>query len=181
MSIGRDEPFTQSLLLAAYQGTAARLLAELHRAGHPAIRHKHGAVFANLDREGTRPSVLAERAGMSKPAMGELVDELVGLGYVRREPDPTDGRARIVLPTESALDVIRVVTRVNRGIERRYRRVLGDAGYEALREALRAVVPPERALVQPRPTTRDPRTATSRRDGSPATTSDGPRARIGAE
>ncbi|HXG25446.1 MAG TPA: MarR family transcriptional regulator [Candidatus Binatia bacterium] len=153
-TIGRTVPFTQSLLLAAYQETARELLDELARAGHPRIRHKHGAVFANLDPAGTRPSVLAARAGMSKPAMGELVAELERLGYVSRRPDPDDGRATIVVPTAAALDVITCVRRVNRAIERRYRRLLGEKTYGAFRAALLAIVPPDRALVQPRITNR---------------------------
>jgi DNA-binding MarR family transcriptional regulator len=150
VTIDRAAPYTQSLLLAAYQDTAAELLAALARAGHGAIRHKHGAVFANLDPQGTRPSVLAERAGITKAALGELVDELERLGYVRRRPDPTDRRAKLVVPTPAAREVAGLVQRVNRGIERRYRRRLGDQAYTGLRDALLAIAPPQRALVQPR-------------------------------
>jgi DNA-binding MarR family transcriptional regulator len=150
MSIGRDTPYTQSLLLAAYQDTAAELLEALARAGHGAIRHKHGAVFANLDPQGTRPSVLAERAGITKAALGELVDELERLGYVRRQPDPTDRRAKLVVPTPAAQEVARLARRVNQGIERRYRKQLGEQAYRALRDALLAIVPSWRLLIQPR-------------------------------
>src|SRR5581483_9113992 len=115
-------PYTQSLLLYAYQATARDLVAALHRSGHGAIRPKHGAVFANLDQDGTRPSVLAERAGIGKPAMGELVDELERLGYVERRPDPADRRARLVVATPRALEVVDIVHEVNDRIERRLRR-----------------------------------------------------------
>lgn len=150
MSIGKDEPYTQSLLLAAYQQTASELLAELARAGHSAVRHKHGAVFANLDAGGTRPSVLAERAGMTRAALGELVDELEQLGYVRREPDPADRRAKLVVPTPAAEAVTVLVRQVNERIERRYRRELGEQAYATLRKALISLVPSGRRLVQPR-------------------------------
>ncbi|HET6379937.1 MAG TPA: MarR family transcriptional regulator [candidate division Zixibacteria bacterium] len=150
MSIGKDTPYTQSLLLAAYQRTAAELLAALAQAGHGAIRHKHGAVFANLDPEGTRPSVLAQRAGITKASLGELVDELERLGYVQRRADPTDRRAKLVVPTPAAREVAALVRRVNERIERRYRRQFGDELYATLRGALLAMGPPGRALVQPR-------------------------------
>ncbi len=162
MSTGRDVPFTQPLLLAAYQATAIELLDALARAGHGAIRHKHGAVFANIDLAGTRPSVLAARARMSKPAMGELVADLERLGYVTRQPDPDDRRATILVPTERGLDVIDRVRRVNRTIERRYRALLGDEAYAGLRAALMRIVPPDRAVLQPRIT------ATSRAQGRPS-------------
>ncbi|HYQ82372.1 MAG TPA: helix-turn-helix domain-containing protein, partial [Anaeromyxobacteraceae bacterium] len=73
-----------TLLLVAYRRFEAELFAALHRAGHVELRPKHGRVLANVDRGGTRATELAARAGMTKPAMGELVDELQALGYVRR-------------------------------------------------------------------------------------------------
>jgi DNA-binding MarR family transcriptional regulator len=37
---------------------------------------------------------------MSPQAMGELVDELVEMEYVVRRPDPTDGRAKLIVLNE---------------------------------------------------------------------------------
>jgi DNA-binding MarR family transcriptional regulator len=142
-------PYTQSLLLAAYRETVNELLDALRAAGHEEIRHKHGSVFANLDPEGTRPSVLAERAGMTRPAMGELIDELEQLGYVRRIPDPADRRAKLILATDAARQVTSVIVRVNDAIERRFRRQLGTKSYHALRTALERLAG-DNALVQPR-------------------------------
>jgi DNA-binding MarR family transcriptional regulator len=129
-------PYTQSLLLFAYRHSARELTEYLHLQGHAAIRPKHGAVFENLDREGTRPTVLAQRAGMGKAALGELVDELERLGYVERRPDPHDRRAKLVVPTAAALEVTRLVHAFNRRLEARYRRLLGKQAYDALRHAL---------------------------------------------
>lgn len=135
------EPYTQSLLLYAYQASARSLVQALRRRGHPEIRPKHGAVFANVDRSGTRPSVLAGRAGMGKAAMGEVVDELQSLGYVERRPDPTDGRAKLVVPTAAALEVTALVHAFNRRLETRYRRLLGADAYRRLRRSLRLIAP----------------------------------------
>jgi DNA-binding MarR family transcriptional regulator len=141
--------YTQSLLLAAYRQTANELLDALRAAGHERIRHKHGAVFANLDPDGTRPSVLADRARMTRGAMGELIDELERLGYVRRTPDPADRRAKLIVATDAAREVTAVVVRVNEAIERRYRRELGTESYQTLRTALERLAG-DKALVQPR-------------------------------
>ena len=75
--------------------------ARLAEQGHPHIRVAHGNVFQFLDDEGTRVSVLAERAQMTKQSMGELVAHLEAHGYVERVPDPSDGRAKLVRPTAS--------------------------------------------------------------------------------
>lgn len=135
-------PYTQSLLLYAYQASARELVRALRDQGHGAIRPKHGAVFANIDRDGTRSTTLAERAGMGKAAMGELVDELERLGYVERRPDPTDRRAKLVHPTALALEVTRLVHAFNRRLEARYRRSLGPKAYRSLRASLSAIAPP---------------------------------------
>lgn len=143
-----DSPYTQSLLLYAYQASARGLVRALRDAGHGHIRPKHGAVFANLDPEGTRASVLAERAGMGKPAMGELIDELERLGYIRRRGDPSDRRAKLIVPTGAARDVTDRVHRFNRALEEEYRRRLGEQAYDALRAALLELSPS--SAMQPR-------------------------------
>ncbi|GLY70429.1 MarR family winged helix-turn-helix transcriptional regulator [Amycolatopsis taiwanensis] len=53
-----------------------------------------------MDCDGTRPTVLARRAGMTPQAMSELVGYLEQRGYVRRIPDPDDRRGRVVVYAE---------------------------------------------------------------------------------
>jgi len=143
-----SKAYTQSLLLFAYQNSARELTGALHRGGHPAIRPKHGAVFANIERQGIRATELAQRAGMGKAAMGELVDELEELGYVVRRPHPLDRRAKLIVPTAAALEVTRLVHQFNRRLEARYRSALGERAYESLRKSLLALA--GRDEVQPR-------------------------------
>ena len=60
------------------------------------------AVLANIRRytllhpEGIPMSTLAERAGMSPSAASHMVDNLMSLGMVERNPSPTDRRAVLV-------------------------------------------------------------------------------------
>src|SRR4051794_27267510 len=65
------------------------------------LRAAHTQVFENLDPDGTRLTVLAERAQMSHQAMGEMVDELVRHAYLERVADPADRRARLIRATAS--------------------------------------------------------------------------------
>ena len=74
-------------------------LVDVLRGGHAALRASHAQVFEGLDPDGTRLTVLADRARMSHQAMGEMVDELTRHGFLERVPDPADGRARLVRPT----------------------------------------------------------------------------------
>lgn len=72
-------------LLLSVQEELFETLAEQ---GHPHVRPRHGGVLAYLDAEGTRATELPRRSGQRKQIVGTIIDELVDLGYVRREPDP---------------------------------------------------------------------------------------------
>ena len=56
----------------------------------------HMAVLQFPGPDGVRPGTLAERAGMSKQAMNQLLRSLEGLGYIVRSDVPNEGRARII-------------------------------------------------------------------------------------
>jgi DNA-binding MarR family transcriptional regulator len=62
----------------------------------PPVRAAHTALFPHLDFEGIRLTDLAARVGVTKQAVGQLVDDLVALGMVERVADPTDNRAKRV-------------------------------------------------------------------------------------
>lgn len=73
-----------------------QVLDRLRARGHADLRASHNAVLMNLDLAGTRQSRIAERAGVTRQAIGQVVDDLEQLGYVIRSSDPDDGRAQQV-------------------------------------------------------------------------------------
>jgi DNA-binding MarR family transcriptional regulator len=76
------------------------LYPRLNTAGFGDLRPGHGCVFGTITPEGERLTVLAERANLTKQAVGEVVSELERAGYVERVPDPSDGRAKIIRLTK---------------------------------------------------------------------------------
>lgn len=64
--------------------------------GRPEIRAGHTAVLPHIDLEGTRITEIARRMNVTKQAVNQLVGDLERMGMVRRLPDPTDGRAKLV-------------------------------------------------------------------------------------
>lgn len=72
-----------------------------------AARAQVGAAHIHITRHlavgGSRLTDLAHSAGMSKQAMGDLVDQCEAWGLVIREPDPHDRRARTVVFTAAGL------------------------------------------------------------------------------
>ena len=78
-------------------------LALSNLAARQQVSAAHIHITRHLAREGSRLTELAERAGMSKQAMGTLVDQCMAWGLVTREPDPRDARARQVCFTPAGL------------------------------------------------------------------------------
>jgi DNA-binding MarR family transcriptional regulator len=116
------------------------LYARLEEAGYGDLTRLHGAVIAHLDEDGTRATELAHRSGRHKQVIGRIVDELEALGYVERQPERADRRAKLVVPTERGREVMRFSDDVIRDIERRQAAMLGEAEFEDFRRKLRAVV-----------------------------------------
>jgi len=61
--------------------------------------------------EGIRQSELADILEIERPALGRLIDRLESSGWVRRQPDPQDRRAKQIFLTE---DVAPIVSRMRR-------------------------------------------------------------------
>jgi DNA-binding MarR family transcriptional regulator len=104
--------------------------------GHPDIRPPHGNVMQFLDDAGTRVSVLAERAQITKQSMAELVVHLERLGYVERVPDPSDRRAKLVRATPRGKQLYAIARDVVVEIEADWTKRLGKAKMRTLRELL---------------------------------------------
>src|SRR5262245_45023741 len=84
------------LLITAQRNFSVRARAKLRERGHEGLTLAHTNLLAHLDVTGTRMTTLAERVGVTKQAIGGLVGELEEKSYIRREPDPADGRASII-------------------------------------------------------------------------------------
>jgi DNA-binding MarR family transcriptional regulator len=122
-----------------------RLFARLRERGFEHVREGHGCVFGFIDIEnGSRLTELAERAGLTKQAVGEAATELERLGYVERLPDPKDKRAKIIKLTPSGLDACLTGRRIFAEIEREWAEEFGDELIASLREAVERIAASER-------------------------------------
>jgi DNA-binding MarR family transcriptional regulator len=119
-----------------------QLQSQLRDAGFDDQRPAHNAVFANIPAEGIRLTDLAERAGMSKQAMGELVADLENLGYLRRGPDPSDGRARLIQLTDRGWQAISVALRAFDRIESDLAKRIGRQRMKEFRKTLTDLTQP---------------------------------------
>ena len=118
--------------IAGHLHRLSRLLGNLseHRwakDGYPDVRTGHVQLLRNLDSGGTRNTVLAQRAQITKQTMGRLVKELADLGYVSIMADPTDKRAQRVQLTAHGTAFLTYLGTTLIDLDRAFTSLLGKA------------------------------------------------------
>lgn len=109
--------------------------------GMDGLRAAHMQVLPHLDLAGTRATDLAKRMGVTKQAVGQLLDEIEVLGVIERVPDPADRRARLVRFTEKGRAGLLVGLGVLAGIERELVEQVGAEAIARLKEDLAVLLP----------------------------------------
>jgi DNA-binding MarR family transcriptional regulator len=138
----KDSPVkTEDMLIGALlrvpaQAIHRRIIKELNAAGFEELRVPHMAVLQFPGPDGVRPGTLAERSGMSKQAMNQLLRSLEGLGYIVRSDAPEERRGRIVRLTKRGRAAYSKVHHILRDIEREWDAELGPERFAQLKELL---------------------------------------------
>ena len=127
------------LLFIPYRALETRVFARLAEAGFDDFTPAQARVFQRISTTGTRLTDLAERAQVTKQTAGFLVDQLERSGYVRRVPDPTDARARLIQIAERGARTIPVAAAVVAEIEAEWTAHLGATQAAQLRRALKSL------------------------------------------
>jgi DNA-binding MarR family transcriptional regulator len=131
-----ENPLIGALLRLPAQAVHRRIIAGLNRAGFADLRLPHMGVLQYPSPDGLRPSELAERAGISKQAMNQLLRSLERLGYIHRR-DAGDGRrARIVQFTKRGHAAWARIHEILADIEKDWRVTLGDRDFDRLKALL---------------------------------------------
>jgi DNA-binding MarR family transcriptional regulator len=138
----QDEQTRLNLGLLCFIGARAvemRVLEALAAAGFEDITPAQGRIAARIGPSGTRIGDLAEQALVTKQTATATVDRLERAGYVRRSPDPTDARARLVVIAERGEEAIKVARVAEGEIEAEWVSHLGKRAARQLREALERI------------------------------------------
>ena len=109
-------------LMASNEGVP---LALANLAAREQISAAHIHITRHLALQGSRLTELAQAAGMTKQAMGKLVDQCEAWGLVTREDDPLDARARRVVFTASGLAWLQAFQDAVQQAEREFRDAVG--------------------------------------------------------
>ena len=125
-----------ALLRVPGQAIQRRIIRQLNAAGFAELRVAHMPVLQFPGPDGVRPGVLAERAGMSKQAMNQLLRSLEGFGYIVRADAHDHGSARIIRWTKRGRAVNATMVDILHVIEREWSAELGAKRFAKLKELL---------------------------------------------
>ena len=108
--------------------------------GAPPIRPAHTRLFPHITTEGRRSTEIAQRIGISKQAVANLVADLVSWGVVEQVPDPQDGRARLVRWTSTGREAILHGLGVLRQFEAELQAEVGSTAFKTFHDVLGVLV-----------------------------------------
>jgi DNA-binding MarR family transcriptional regulator len=124
------------LLFVPYRAMESRVVEALWAAGFDDLTMAQARLAGRIAPQGSRLTELSEQARVTKQTAGFLVDQMEKHGYVRRVPDPTDGRARLVQLADRGLAAAEVATATVAQVEAEWTAHLGAARMRELRAAL---------------------------------------------
>ena len=109
-------------------------------AGFTGLRMRHSVLLNSLGPDGSRITTLAAELGMTKQAMGEMIDDLETNGYLERTTDPDDRRARLIRFTSRGEDALKMAFEMMPAIEREYADLVGATRYAEAKRAMADLV-----------------------------------------
>ena len=119
------------------------VIEELHERlgeeGFPEVRPGHGRIIRFIEPEGSRLTDVAEQAGLTKQAAGEVVSDLEELGHVERCACPGDGRAKLIQLTDRGQACVEAAERIFDDIESRWAEQVGQRRMATLRATLEEI------------------------------------------
>lgn len=135
-SVHPQDMLIGALLRVPAQAIHRRIISELNAEGFAELRVPHMAVLQFPGPGGARPSTLAERAGVSKQAMNQLLRSLEAYGYIERSDAVDEGRARAVHFTARGRAAYAKIHGILREIEREWISELGPKDFAQLKGLL---------------------------------------------
>jgi DNA-binding MarR family transcriptional regulator len=128
------------LLLEFSKDFERRVLKQLQERGHDQIRPSHSILFSNLGLGAVRVTELAKRAQVTQQAMGKMLKEVERIGYITREIDTVDRRAKEIRLTAKGIQMVEESMEVVEEVRRYYAQRIGDNELDQLENQLREAV-----------------------------------------
>lgn len=129
-------PYVGAMLRVVWQWVRDQLSAGVVAAGYDDLNAAHVGLWRYPGLDGLRPSQLAERLGITKQSINDLLGHLEQHGYVVRMPDPADGRARVIRLTPKGRRLQQTIYAEAGAAEQRIAETLGRQRFAQLHSSL---------------------------------------------
>lgn len=127
-------------LMRMARGTYARSIrAELYDIGVDDLPRNGVIILTGIDMTGGPRQEMMAELGITKQAVSQLIDTLVGRGYLERSTDPQDRRRISLELTERGQQVVDAATRGVQAVDDQLHERLSDEQVEAMRAGLAAL------------------------------------------
>jgi DNA-binding MarR family transcriptional regulator len=134
--IGERSPYVGAMLRVVWQWVRDQLYAGVVAAGFDDLNAAHVGLWRYPGLEGVRPSQLADRVGITKQSVNDLLRHLEGHGYLLRVPDSADGRARVIRLTPKGRRIEQTIYAEAGAAQLRIAEILGPRRFAQLHGSL---------------------------------------------
>ena len=104
------------------------------RSGHAGLRLSFEPFITLIGEQGVRITELAGWLGTSKQACNQTINQIEQAGYVRRDADPGDGRARVLQLTGRGRRLVSDGAAASEAVQAQFRALVGEADYAEFAE-----------------------------------------------
>jgi DNA-binding MarR family transcriptional regulator len=133
---GKRSPYAGAMLGVVWQWVRDQLYAGVVAAGYDDLNAAHVGLWRYPGLEGLRPSELADRRGITKQSVNELLGHLEQHGYLSRVPDSSDGRARVIRLTAKGRRLEQTIYAEAGAAQQRIAEILGPRRFAQLHSSL---------------------------------------------
>ncbi len=124
------------MLGAVWQWVRDQLYAGVVAAGYDDLNAAHVGLWRYPGLEGIRPSQLADRVGITKQSVNELLGHLEDHKYLVRVPDEADKRARVIRLTPRGRRLENTIYAEAGAAQLRIEEILGPRSFAELHRSL---------------------------------------------
>ena len=133
---GKPSPYVGALLGVVWQWVRDQLYEGVVAAGYDDLNAAHVGLWRYPGLEGLRPSQLADRRGITKQSVNDLLGYLEQHGYLLRVPDSVDGRARVIRLTPKGCRLQKTIYTEAASAQLQIEEILGPRRYAQLHSSL---------------------------------------------
>src|SRR5260370_19251978 len=128
------------LLMLAARTQLAQMMKRLAVLGFDGLTPAFASVMPLLDTKGSRSTVLAQKAGVTKQAMSQLVKLLEQRDYVEQVADATDTRSKVIRLTKRGIALRRACENVRKEFQANALKTLGKKDLSKLHQDLNELI-----------------------------------------